>query len=650
MTINDLKSNAADPKNINAGAPKAAPKPTVGPNGKPVINKPSDTVATPVPRKDERITLDLTNIAAPRQANNGVEVRESPIKDILDESNPDSPFAKYLTRKEAEMDEYLEELDQAQELAENDFIDEDGNNTADDGAQIGMESVRQIEEKDERSTSDMSEYDVATEDTSTLNVSVNVGGGEDNSSTLNIDLTGGSKEDVEVEEVEVDEEPAVEETVEEVVEEEIPVDNAPAVDESDEFEVDMDKELEEEEETPAVENIMETKEEPKKEEKPKSVTITDEDDIDVETSSVDNDTSDLDVEDEEASQIQDTDDDETLKELRRIATETLKPAAQTLDIKSFTIAKKPSANLRLLKESESKAKAAKWVLPAQNSIFVMKEFLGAELEELRSNSENTQSLMQLTRRYRMIYDHIVSGKPTTFEAWTKVTPFADSDHYFFGAYIASFKGTNFMPMTCRNKDCGKMSLSKDIPVLDMVKFDDDEAKARFLELYKSTRETPRNLYATEVIPLSHKVAISFKEASIYSLFEIASLDDNFKAKHSSIIDYVPYIDSMYQIDMANNSLIPVGYKVYPDNAVKTTKSKITMFSKVLNTLNIDEFGPVKAYVSDLITRRDNAGFKYILPEMSCPHCGTKIDELNTSAEELLFTRYQLGALMNTSIN
>ena len=104
------------------------------------------------------------------------------------------------------------------------------------------------------------------------------------------------------------------------------------------------------------------------------------------------------------------------------------------------------------------------------------------------------------------------------------------------------------------------------------------------------------------------------------------------------------------IDAANSSLIPVGYKVYSDNAVKTTKSKITMFAKVLNTLNIDQFGPVKAYVADLITRRDKTGFKYILPEMSCPHCGTKIDELTTSAEELLFTRYQLGALMNTSIN
>ena len=638
MAIDDLKKNATDPVTVTIGSPKA-PKPTVGPSAvKPVITKPSDTVTTPTPKKDERVTIDLTNLARPNPSESvGVEVRESPIKDILDESNPNSPFSQYLERKEAEMDEYLAQLDQAQELAENDYIDEDGNNTIDDGAVIGAESLRDT--NDERSTSDMSEYDVATEDTSALNVEVNIG--EEKSSGLNIDLTGGSKTV----------EPVVEEDPVEVVEEEDSPEEVNEVVDDAEYEVDMDKELEAEESAPVEENIMESKEEEK--EKPKAEkkkVVISEDEIDIETSDVETDTSDLDVEDEENGQINDTDDEETLKELRRIATETLKPAAQTLNIKSFTIAKKPSANLRLLKDSESKSKAAKWVLPAQNSIFIMKQFLGAELEELRANSENTQSLMQLTRRYRMIYDHIVSAKPATFEAWTKVTPLADSDHYFFGAYIASFKGSNFMPMTCRNRECGKMSLSKDIPVLEMVKFDDDEAKAKFLELYKSTRENPKSLYVTEVIPLSNTLAISFKEASIYSLFENASLDENFKARHSSIIDYVPYIDSMYMIDAANGQLVPIGYKVYSDNAVKTTKSKITMFAKALNTLTIDEFGPIKAYVSDLITRRDNSGFKYIVPEMACPHCGTKIDEYNASAEELLFTRYQLGALMTTSIN
>lgn len=645
MAIEDLKKNAADPISITIGASNA-PKPSVGPKAnatvKPKIIKPEEVVTERKPsakkNKEERITIDLTNLAQPRNNNVGIEVRESPIKDILDQDNPDSPFSKYLNRKEKEMDEFIADLDQQQELAENDFIDENGNNTADDGAIIGVESINNIDT--EGSITDMSGYNVSTEDTS----------------SLNIDLTGGSREEINInlvdepeeEPIDVVEEEEVYEETEEVTEEAEPEEEEETVIDIDDSldDIDMDAELEESKE-PAVEDIMIKPVEEKKPVK-KAATISDEE-LDIETDTVDGDTSDLDIENEEDAQQTVTDDEETLKELRKIATETLKPAAQTLDIRSFSIAKKPSANLRLLK-TESKVNAAKWVLPTQNSIVIMKEFLGAELEELRANSESSQSLIQLTRRYRMIYDHIVSNKAGSFEAWTKVTPFADVDHYFFAVYIASFKGSNYMPITCRNKECNKMDLSKDIPILDMIKFDDDEAKAKFLELYKSTRETSKSLYATEIIPLSNTVAISFKEASIYSLFEIASLDENFKVRHSSIIDYIPYIDSMYMIDAANQTLTPVGYKVYPDNAVKTTKSKITMFSKVLNTLSIDQFGPVKAYVADLITRRSNTGFKYIVPEMSCRHCGSKIDELETSAEELLFTRYQLGALMNTSIN
>jgi hypothetical protein len=642
MAIEDLKKNAADPISITIGS-SDAPKPSVGPNAiKPKITKPEDIIKERKPittasnkksGKEDRVTIDLTNLAQPKP-NANVEVRESPIKDILDENNPDSPFAKYLTRKEKEMDDYISELDHQQELAENDFIDEDGNNTANDGAVIGVESINNIDVTNEGST-DMSDYNVSVEDTS----------------SLNIDITGGSKDTFDDEEI-IEEAPVEEENVDsddysldDIDIDGVEVDDSVSINTG---EINMDEELDSIAED-TEENIM--AEQPKVEEKKvvkKAASISD-DELEIETDIIDADTSDLDVENEEDNQQVANDDDETLKELRKMATETLKPAAQSLDITSFTIAKKPSANLKLL-NTESKVNAAKWVLPTQNAIVIMKEFLGAELEELRANSESSQSLMQLTRRYRMIYDHIVSNKAGSFEAWTKVTPFADADHYFFAAYIASFKGSNFMPMTCRNRECNKMSLSKDIPVLDMIKFDDDEAKAKFLELYKSTRENPRALYATEVIPLSDKVAISFKEASIYSLFEIASLDENFKVRYSSIIDYVPYIDSMYMIDAANHSLIPVGYKVYPDNAVKTTKSKITMFSKVLNTLSIDQFGPVKAYVADLITRRSKIGFKYILPEMSCPYCGSKIDELDTSAEELLFTRYQLGALMNTSIN
>ena len=242
MAIEDLKKNAIDPVSITiGGSSNNAPKPSVGPNAiKPKITTPEEVVTQKTvikpknanANKEERVTIDLTNLAQPKTPK-GVEVRESPIKDILDTNNPDSPFSKYLNRKEAEMDEYLTELDHQQELAENDFIDENGVNTADDGAVIGVESIANIEESNEGSTVDMSEYNISTEDTN----------------SLKIDITGGSTvEDEPVDVIEDDEE---------VSEEVSAIDDLSLDEEVEENdEVNMDEELEAAEES-IEENIME---------------------------------------------------------------------------------------------------------------------------------------------------------------------------------------------------------------------------------------------------------------------------------------------------------------------------------------------------------------------------------------------------------
>jgi hypothetical protein len=301
----------------------------------------------------------------------------------------------------------------------------------------------------------------------------------------------------------------------------------------------------------------------------------------------------------------------------------------------------------LLKEQQ--VKAAKWVLPSQNSTVQMKEYLGSELEALREYSEDASSLTQLSKRFKSIYDHIISPKPATFEAWTKLTPYSDIDHYFFAVYIASFKGANFLPMDCENNKCKETFLTDDINIMDMVKFDNDKAKEKFIELYQNEEVSPSSgLYCTEIVPLSDKVAVGFKEPSVYSLFEIAALSTKNREKYASILDFIPYIDALYLIDKVNSSLIPVGYKVYTDNATKSTLSKVQMYDKVLKTLTVDEFGPIKAYIKAINDRSEGIG--YIYPSVTCPKCKTQTTERRTTAEELVFTRYQLGALVNTSLN
>ena len=348
------------------------------------------------------------------------------------------------------------------------------------------------------------------------------------------------------------------------------------------------------------------------------------------------------------SEIAETDDDTILKQLQDMATERLKPTSKKLDISSFTVVKKPVTNVMPFFKP-NKAKVAKWVLPTQKATIFMKEFSGSELEKLREYSEDRNSVDALNRRFHMIYDHIASARPSSFEQWLKVTPYRDVDHYFFAIYIASFNGANFLPEDCINTRCKKTFLTDDIKIMDMVKFENSKAKEEFSKLYKSEASPVSNgLFVSEVVPLSESVAIGFREPSIYNVFELASLDDATRRKYSSIIDYIPYIDELYVINQETHELIPVGYKKYTNNAVKTVQSKLQKYEKIFNTLSVDEFGPVKAYVRDIIAM--NPGMYYVYPAVECPQCHTMTKEQRTSAEELVFTRYQLGALTNTSLN
>ena len=445
----------------------------------------------------------------------------------------------------------------------------------------------------------------------------------------------------------------IEETVQEVEEENIDFDmedeDVASDDDSDvdsEVEDDVLNNLDDISTDEPIEEVVEEK--PKKVEKP---------DIDLEVTQVENTGNDiindidesLEVEEEDTTEPED-DSAAILQKLKDLATERLKPVSKRLDISSFTVIKQPISSTKEF--NINPVKAAKWVLMNQEATVMMKEFTGAELERLREfTQDGVNSVSSITKRYKLIYDHIDSPKPSSFETWLKTTPFSDEDNYFFAIYIASFKGANYIPRDCSDQDtCKETWLTEDVDIMDMVKFEDDDAKNKFKRIYQAedSSMTKAGLYVTERVPLSNTVAVSFKEPSIYTRIELASLDAEFRDKYSAIMEYVPYIDSLYLINQEEGTLTPVGYKSFTNNNIKTTKSKIQQFAKVLSTLSIDEFGTIRPYVNEIATRTN--GISYIIPECTCPKCGKVVEEVATTAEEMLFTRYQLGALVNTSLN
>ena len=517
----------------------------------------------------------------------------SPEHDILDIENPDSIFSKYVEQKDKEAAEWIAEKEEERRVLE----EEASNEAYSDETQIGVVYEDESDDTDE---------------------GVIISGGTENLDQRMVGSYNMAMANVEHEDLSGLMETPTTQTEEQIV---------------DEFDHDI-KLVEEKENNTVVKTADQNI----------PVSAAGEVDVDVTTTTEGMATEIV----EEEENVETDDSEDVLKHLQKLATEKLKPVSKKLDISSFTVLKKPVSNVTpMFKESSSRV--AKWVLPTQDSIILMKEFSGAELEKLREYSENSRSVDALNRRFKMIYDHIMSPKPAAFDTWLKTTPFDDIDSYFFAIYIASFKGANYLPADCINPACKETFLSDNVDIMSMVEFENDTAKNSFLKLYQSEAvPAGKGIYCTEIVPMNDKVAISFRQPSVYNVFEIAAMDDKTRADYSSIIDYIPYIDTIYSIDMNNKQLVPIGYKMFADNNQRTIRSKIQKFHQILSTLTVDEFAIIKAYVKAIAEK--NSGIYYTYPAIECPKCHTSTEKQRTTAEELVFTRYQLGTLVNTSLS
>lgn len=561
-----------------------------------VLPKESQTTvkeSTPAP-----VARSVANIM---EIGNAVPVDEdihiSPEHDMLDIDNPDSIFSKYVAQKDAEAAEWVAEKEEERRV-----LEEEKANSSTDNAQIGV-----IE--DEEFGDDEEGVIVSGE---TENLDQRMVGSYNMANVEHEDLSG-----------------LMDTPVEQTVEKETVVD---------EFDPEIEI-VEEKNEEKSVADFSATQNIP--------VSAAGEVDVDVNVVTTSSGIDDEVIEEDNSAMEDDSED--ILKHLQRLATEKLKPVSKKLDISSFTVLKKPVSNVTPMFK-ESSARVAKWVLPTQDSIVLMKEFSGSELEKMREYSENSRSVDALNRRFKMIYDHIMSPKPAAFDTWLKSTPFDDVDSYFFAIYIASFKGANYLPADCINPQCKETFLSDNVDIMSMVEFENDTAKKAFLDLYQSeAAPAGKGIYCTEIVPMNNKIAISFRQPSIYNVFEIAAMDDKTRADFSDIVDYIPYIDTIYQIDVASQQLIPIGYKMFADNNQRTIRSKVYKFHQILSTLTVDEFAIIKAYTK-AIAEKNNNGIFYTYPAIECPKCHTVTESQRTTAEELVFTRYQLGTLVNTSLN
>lgn len=359
----------------------------------------------------------------------------------------------------------------------------------------------------------------------------------------------------------------------------------------------------------------------------------------VSNNNLDVDDDDFDLDDEDKKE------EEEFNQIKNSLKQKIKPINNKIDLTSFSVAKPVTVSSVLHAIQPEGKYVADWVLEASEKLITMEEFSGAEIQDLDPRYSRLSPWNTYTNIYGKILEHLKNeNKPATVEQWSKLTRFVDLDHYYFSIYLSSLGRSNLIPYQCTSKECKKLFV-KEVTPEALVKYKDEAAKKYIQNILKTKTSTFQTKYYAERQQISDDIVVDFKEPSVHDvIFCSLVLNDAFREKYDKIISITTYIDNMYFINRETNELRPIEIKEYPDNLAKTVKAKIKKYASIINTLNSDQYTQFDAIINNLEEKRDL--IQYILPEQVCPHCGKVIPETKMTAEGLLFTRHQLGALVN----
>lgn len=336
-------------------------------------------------------------------------------------------------------------------------------------------------------------------------------------------------------------------------------------------------------------------------------------------------------------------DEEISERFQKSIRDKIKPVTKAFDISTYTVATKAIPFSNSVQQKTNHFRRAKWALMSTGRPITMRSFKSTELDELY-NYKTDSKYMTIKKQYSIIFNHIEDPKPQTVEDWAKVNSFLDLDHIWFAIYRSCYEGANYIPRDCSDSDnCRNMFLTDDVPIMDMVKFKDKEAKKRFFNILNKDADVSSTMYVSEITPVSDDYAIAFREPSIYNIvFESALLEDDFLNKHQSLVSVLAYVDKVYKIDHESHSLIPINVPIFNDNVTKTYKARIKAMSKVLDTLTSDQYRFILAIIDSINKRGDEVS--YIYPEVTCPKCKKVVREVVQNSQNMVFLRHQLVAL------
>jgi hypothetical protein len=298
-------------------------------------------------------------------------------------------------------------------------------------------------------------------------------------------------------------------------------------------------------------------------------------------------------------------------------------------------------------------RTAKWPMMYAERPFIASALKGPEIALLfdYDDSANENSIGINQNQLRIIYEHDANEyKPATIENWAKTIPFLDIESIFAALFVASMKGANYMPMSCRDQKCQHQYLTEDTDITKIVKFTKDEIKEKFDKIMK-TPITADNTskYESVVSVINDQFAIGLKIPSIFTMvYELNSVDRAFIDKYNTVISIIQYIDYIYKINPETMSFEPIGWKAYVGNYGKTFKSKIATYAKILKDFDSTEFSVLIALINSMLTKAtDTRALEYEIPAGKCPKCGSDIPATPLAPRQLLFMRQRLVELATT---
>lgn len=327
--------------------------------------------------------------------------------------------------------------------------------------------------------------------------------------------------------------------------------------------------------------------------------------------------------------------DEELNSLRGEIKEKLFPPQRV-----FNVATKGVSISRLINSDQTGKHAIDWPLMGSGKLISMARMGGPDIETITDPNQSRNNVNQQRDIFRTMYNAILSDKPE-FDVWLKVTPYTDIDHLYMAANRSCFQGANYIPMSCTNEECNHIFLSDDVDIeTQMTKFKDDAAKKRFYAIMNGEDGIMDNT-KTDIIPLADHLGVVLREPSIYNaIFEQGSLDQKFRDKYEKTINLLTYVDEFFYLD--GPSAYPFKIKTDEKSIVRNAKYRIAQYSKIIMNMTSDAYNIMGARISEKLNVEPDVS--YCFPELSCPKCGTKIEESPAAARQILFSRHRLSLL------